>query len=120
VLKNHQIVAPQLTKIFNPKHEHDSEISSVSIEFSGDLDSKRLNTWMTKIMREKGVDIFRMKGILSIKGQPNRFVFHGVHMLFDGIPDQPWGGRPRVNQMVFIGKNLNHTELTDGLRGCMA
>ncbi len=120
VLKNHQIVNPILTKFYNPKHEHDSEISSVSIEFLGDLDSKRLNTWMAKIMREKGADIFRMKGILSIKGQPNRFVFHGVHMLFDGIPDQPWGGRPRVNQMVFVGKNLSHTELTDGLRGCMA
>ena len=61
-----------------------------------------------------------MKGIVSVQGQPNRFVFHGVHMLFDGIPEQPWGKRPRLNQMVFVGKNLDEKELNDGLRGCLA
>ncbi len=46
--------------------------------------------------KEKGIDIFRMKGVLSIKGVPNKFVFQGVHMLFDGKEDKPWGNTPRT------------------------
>jgi len=112
-------VMPEVAKVFNAQHEHDSEISSVSIEFPGDLRQDRLNLLISTLLREKGADIFRMKGIVSIQNQPNRFVFHGVHMLFDGIPDQPWGARPRLNQMVFVGKNLDGDALTDGLKRCM-
>ena len=42
-----------------------------------------------------------MKGILSIKGDPNRFVFQGVHMMFDGKQDRPWGNTPRSNKLIF-------------------
>jgi G3E family GTPase len=61
-----------------------------------------------------------MKGILSIKNDPNRFVFQGVHMLFDGRPSKPWGKIPRTNKLIFIGRNLNRAELTEGFRGCLA
>jgi len=37
----------------------------------------------------QGTDIFRMKGIVNIAGEDNRFVFQGVHMLFDGTRDRP-------------------------------
>jgi G3E family GTPase len=60
-----------------------------------------------------------MKGVLSIAGEQDRFVFQGVHMLFDGRPDRPWGDRPRRNQMIFIGRNLNRAMLTEGFRGCL-
>jgi G3E family GTPase len=33
-----------------------------------------------------------MKGIISLKGEKERFVFQGVHMLFDGRPDRPMKG----------------------------
>jgi G3E family GTPase len=29
-------------------------------------------------------------------------------------------GEPRVNRMVFIGRNLNRKELEDGFHGCLA
>ena len=45
-----------------------------------------------------------MKGVLAIKGQEQRFVFQGIHMLFDGQPMTPWGDEPRSNKMIFIGK----------------
>ena len=59
-----------------------------------------------------GTDIFRMKGILDVKGRDERFVFQGVHMLFDGRPDRPWRAtEPRGNQLVFIGRNLDRDRL---------
>jgi G3E family GTPase len=60
-----------------------------------------------------------MKGILSIAKQSRRFVFQGVHMLFDGRPDKEWGDEPRNNQLVFIGRNLNRAELTEGFYSCL-
>eukprot|EP01052_Picozoa_sp_SAG31_P036883 SAG31_NODE_4668_length_3047_cov_1.961330_2_plen_59_part_00 len=49
-----------------------------------------MNGWLGTLLREKGTDIYRMKGVLSIKGQSQRFVFQGIHMLFDGKPMAEW------------------------------
>ena len=114
------LVKPAVEREFKPDHEHDDEVTSVGITTPGDLDADRLNDWIGDLLQTKGVDIFRMKGILSIKGQPNRFVFQGVHMLFDGRPDRPWGGEPRYNSLIFIGRNLDRTELTEGFESCLA
>ncbi len=114
------VVKPAIEREFKPDHEHDEEVTSVGITTPGDLDPDRLNDWIGDLLRTKGVDIFRMKGILSIKGQPERFVFQGVHMLFDGRPDRPWGSEPRYNSLIFIGRNLDRTELTEGFESCLA
>ena len=101
------------------QHEHDDEVGSVSIERDGDVDDKKLNAWLSKLLQEKGVDIFRMKGFLSIAGDTRRFVFQGVHMLFDGQPDRPWGDLNRQNQLVFIGRNLDEQEMRQGFEACL-
>jgi G3E family GTPase len=60
-----------------------------------------------------------MKGVLSIAGDDRRFVFQGVHMLFDGRPDRPWGESARENRLIFIGRNLDRAALTEGFKGCL-
>jgi G3E family GTPase len=67
-----------------------------------------------------GQDILRMKGVLQFKGEPRRYVFHGVHMSFDGKLERPWGDAARVSRLVFIGRQLNRAELAQGLAGCVA
>ena len=113
-------ISPQTAREYAPSHEHDEEVSSVGITVPGDLDPDRLNDWLGKLLSEKGVDIFRMKGILSIKDEERRFVFQGVHMLFDGRPDRPWDGEPRQNSLIFIGRNLDRTELEGSFKACLA
>ena len=71
-------------------HEHDETVKSFAIVESGELDGEKLNDWLSNLLQTKGVDIFRMKGILNVAGEEARFVFQGVHMLFDGKPDRPW------------------------------
>ncbi|MBK9620794.1 MAG: GTP-binding protein [Candidatus Obscuribacter sp.] len=112
-------IVPTAANKYEALHTHDSEVSSVGISSPGDLDEKKFNNWLGKLLKEKGTDIFRMKGILSVFGQEKRFVFQGVHMLFDGKPDKPWGAEPRSNQLVFIGRNLNRAELTEGFNECL-
>lgn len=101
------------------QHEHDDEVGSFAIERTGDVHPDRLNAWLSEILRERGVDIFRMKGFLAIAGEPDRFVFQGVHMLFDGQPEKPWGDAPRLNQLVFIGRNLDEEAMTKGFDACL-
>ncbi len=113
-------VSAVLSHVYKPDHEHDEEITSVGINIPGDLNEKKLNAWLRDLLMNQGPNIFRMKGILSIKGSAERFVFQGVHMLFDGRPDRPWGQEPRHNALIFIGRNLDRTRLTEGFRACLA
>ena len=101
------------------QHEHDDEVGSIAIERDGDVDPQRLNAWLTTLLAERGVDIFRMKGFISLAGEADRFVFQGVHMLFDGKPDRPWGDSPRRNQLVFIGRNLDQQEMNREFDACL-
>jgi G3E family GTPase len=55
-----------------------------------------------------------------VKGDNNRFVFQGVHMLFDGNRDRPWrANETRKNELVFIGRNLDEAELKAEFRKCL-
>jgi len=56
-----------------------------------------------------------------VKGFDEKFVFHGVHMLFDGNFMGEWAeGQERVSKFVFIGKDLDRQELEAGFRACVA
>ena len=108
-------------KTFRHEHSHDEEVSSVGISLPGELDGKKLNEWISKLLAEKGGDIFRMKGVLVVKGTNKRLVFQGVHMLFDAKFDRPWNATEnRTNTLVFIGKNLDRAALTEGFKACFA
>ena len=101
------------------QHEHDDEVGSIAIEREGDVDPRRLNAWLSELLSERGVDIFRMKGFISLAGESRRYVFQGVHMLFDGQPDRPWGDEPRRNQLIFIGRNLDERSMRQGFEACL-
>ena len=118
-VNNNNEVPVEVERTWVAQHEHDDEVGSFSIEKDGDLDEQKLQAWISKLLREKGVDIFRMKGFLSIAGESNRFVFQGVHMIFSGKPDRPWGSLPRRNQLVFIGRNLDEKEMRKGFEDCL-
>ena len=102
------------------EHQHDLTATSVGIEVEGDLDLERLNEWLGNLLQTKGTDIFRSKGILSIAGMEERYVFQGVHMLLDGQPNGTWGEDERRNRLVFIGRNLDRESLEKSFRSCLA
>ncbi|KAK8629120.1 hypothetical protein V6N13_077974 [Hibiscus sabdariffa] len=101
-------------------HTHDPGVSSVSIVCEGSLDLEKANMWLGTLLLDRSEDIYRMKGLLSVEGMDERFVFQGVHDIFQGSPDRLWGAdEPRVNKLVFIGKNLNAEELEKGFKACL-
>jgi G3E family GTPase len=101
-------------------HEHDESVYSIALVESGAIDGEKLNAWMSELLSTKGTDIFRMKGILNIAGEDNRFVFQGVHMIFDGKADRPWKeNETRKNELVFIGRNLDEAKLKQDFLACI-
>jgi G3E family GTPase len=101
-------------------HHHEAEISSIGIEDVRALDPDKVNEWLSYLLQSRGQDILRMKGVLNFKGEPRRYVFHGVHMIFDGRLERPWNGGPRGNRLVFIGRGLDRQELEAGFESCVA
>jgi G3E family GTPase len=101
-------------------HEHDESVFSFAIAEPGELDLNKLNTWVSELLQNQGPNIFRMKGILNIAGEDRRFVFQGVHMIFEGAPDRPWKpGETRKNELVFIGRDLQEEKLRADFTACL-
>jgi len=111
--------SPQAERKF-ASHHHEDDIASIGISDPRPLDPAKLNQWFDYLLKTRGQDIFRMKGVLNVKGEDRRQVFHGVHMMFDAQAERPWGGAPRTNQLVFIGRGLDRAELEAGFESAVA
>jgi G3E family GTPase len=101
-------------------HHHEDDIRSIGISDPRPLDPAKLNQWLEYLLKTRGQDIFRMKGVLNIRGEDRRHVFHGVHMMFDAQAERPWGNAPRTNQLVFIGRDLDRAEFEAGFESAVA
>jgi len=66
-------------------------------------------------------DIYRCKGILRVESSLQKFVFHGVHDVFDfEFSDHCWDeSEVPQNKIVIIGRNLERRILLEKLRDCM-
>jgi len=116
-----RVLETEPTFLDDTDHQHDQSVTSVGIEMDGAVAIDRLNDWLGWLLSTKGTDIFRMKGVLNVAGSDHRYVFQGVHMLFDGQPDRAWrADEMRMNRLVFIGRNLDRAELTSRFTACCA
>jgi len=102
-------------------HHHDLAVGSIGLTDARALDPNKVNDWLSYLLQSRGADILRMKGVLNLKGENRRYVFHGVHMVFDGQLERPWSAdAPRRSRLVFIGRNLDRHEFEAGFESCVA
>jgi G3E family GTPase len=103
---------------------HDVEqdgIMSVSLTLHKPIDRRKIARWLTALVKTKGQDILRAKGIIDVKDNPRRLVFQAVHMILEGDLQREWrAGEERYSRMVFIGRNLDRAELRCGFESCAA
>ena len=103
------------------KHYHDEEMQSISLKSDKPLDADKFFPWVEDLVQKEGPSILRCKGILSFKGDDERFVFQGVHMILDGDHQRPWNkDEKRESRMVFIGRNLPAKMIAEGFENCIA
>jgi G3E family GTPase len=102
-------------------HTHNEHLSSISLSLNEPLDAAKFNTWIGHILQTQGANLLRTKGILSYKGEDQRFAFQAVHMIADGGFVAPWKpDEPRSSRLVFIGRDLNRPQLRRGFESCLA
>ncbi len=102
-------------------HHHDPSLLSESFVFADrPFDEAMLAAWLEVLTREHGADIFRLKGIVAVAGNPKRWVLQAVHTLLDFRADIPWGEVTPSSKIVFIGRNLDRAALAAGLDSCLA
>jgi G3E family GTPase len=105
-------------------HHHDhiaeSGIGSISLR-AGELDPNRFFPWIEQITQAFGPDILRLKGIIALKDDPERYVVQGVHMIIEGTHQRRWrDDEKRESRLVFIGRKLETELLTAGFAACQA
>jgi len=102
-------------------HDHDDEIGSFVWKDARALDMEKIETFLSLMIQNYGIDLLRYKGVLNIRDEPRRMIFQGVHMLMGGTPGKPWGeGEARESRMVFIGRKLPRKLFVEGLAYCLA
>jgi len=76
------------------------------------MDLERFRTWLGLFLWEDqarlGMEAYRYKGLLSIRGEASQYVLQGVHDTFElelGPTRKPSQGP--VSKLVFIGKCLD-------------
>jgi len=103
------------------EHEHDNTVSSLAITEDGEVDLDLVQDWVSKILQEKGADIYRMKGVLAIANANKKFVYQAVHMIFNGNFEEEWApDEKKESKLVFIGKNLDHEALKAAFMACIS
>ena len=101
-------------------HQHDERVTSCGFHVRGEVQQQKLNEWLGSLLKEKGQDLFRTKGVLAVQGMKQRFVFQAVHMAFTSAPQMDWGPEEeRICKLTFIGKNINRQELEAGFKRCL-
>lgn len=103
-------------------HEQEDTHSVKSFSFTaGDLDSKVFFDWINQVTQAQGPNILRMKGILSFKDDPQRYVVQGIHMIVEGNHQRDWKeDEKRESRIVFIGRELDGAALKIAFDACVA
>jgi G3E family GTPase len=101
-------------------HHHSDDVSSFVFRAPAPFDGLKLEEFLSSMIQVYGQDLLRYKGVLSLKDNPQRVVFQGVHMLMGGDVGRPWGvDEKRESVMVFIGRKLPKDVFMQGLEQCL-
>jgi G3E family GTPase len=102
-------------------HEHHDEVESFVFKSDKPYDGDKLEQFLSGMIQVYGPDLLRYKGVLWMKGKPQRVVFQGVHMMMGGDMGKPWAkGEKKSSTLVFIGKKLPKDLFLAGLEQCLA
>jgi len=102
-------------------HEHHDEVESFVFKSDKPFDGDKLEQFLSGMIQVYGPDLLRYKGVLWMKGKPQRVVFQGVHMMMGGDMGKPWAkGEKKSSTLIFIGKKLPKDLFIAGLEECLA
>ena len=101
----------------HPDHLAIEGFTSLSFRAEGPFALRKFQNFLDN---QLPAGVFRAKGILWFNESDKRHVFHLAGKRFS-IDDSEWGSpAERKNQLVLIGKDLDHSKLRQQLQACVA
>jgi G3E family GTPase len=55
--------------------QHDQTVSSVGFRLEGEMNMGQLELWLSRLLKDKGTELFRYKGVLAVKGVSTKWIF---------------------------------------------
>jgi G3E family GTPase len=103
-----------------PSDIHDVTVRSISLR-GGEMDPRKFFPWIEKTTQVDGPSILRLKGVIALKNDPERYVVQAVHMILEGDHQRPWkDGEKRETRLVLIGRDLDEERLRRTFEACQA
>ena len=96
-------------------HQDIEGFTSMSFQSDGPFALRKFQNFLDNQMPQ---EVFRAKGVLWFHESERRHVFHLAGKRFS-IDDTDWTG-DRKNQLVLIGRDINHNTLREQLQACVA
>merc|ERR1712046_343341 len=91
----------------------------MGVKLRGSLNQDALNFFFGEVLKRYPKEMYRMKGILDVKGIEERYIFHAVNCHFGGMPQGPWASESdKESRAVFIGRGVDHEWIVGQLRLC--
>ena len=115
--ENHQFPVPKPHS--HHHHHHTEEIVSQTFYFDQPFDNKQLHLHVFFMFQSKG--LYRMKGLVWIKGSSRQQVVQSVGKRFDveeGVAWEP--GVKKQSVLVFIGKHQQRKGIERMLKNCLS
>lgn len=95
---------------------HDARIGTASIVLDDAIPADVFDIWLDTLIKLRGPDILRVKGIVFLEDIEMPFVFHGVQHIFDPpVPLRDWPGHDRSSRIVVIARDISRPELQRSL-----
>jgi len=103
-------------------HEHGPRVHSaagieaIALEYEQPFDTSRFQTFVS----DTPAGVFRGKGILNVADDDRRRIFHLVGDRCVVTVGEPWtASETRKTELVFIGRSLSKTDLSERLSECL-
>ena len=95
------------------KAEDSTEIKSYCMTFDKPVDFRAFSFTLQLLMGMKGSDLLRFKGIVNVKGHPNRpIVIHAVQSVVEEpVWLESWPSDDRRTRLVLIGRGIPKTSI---------
>ncbi|MBN2595188.1 GTP-binding protein [Labilibaculum sp.] len=92
----------------NTANKTTHKIESMCYTSSTPMDQMKLGMWLDAFLKFNQDSIYRIKGILFLKGINKRIILQSVHTQIQATVGKVWEeGELKENKIVIIGKNLN-------------
>ena len=98
-------------------NRHDARIKAVCLTIDEPIHADALDLWLAALLRLRGADFLRTKGIVNVVELDGPVVVHGVqHIFHPTVMLQEWPSEDRRSRIVFITRDMDESALRDTLR----